>query len=247
MKKHNAAGLAVLLFSISLAAGAQSAAGSWGDAQSSGCRESASTSMFSPGRAAFDGNMTTSWQLSAGSTEGWVEAYSPTAQRYSGASINAFIPAGVQLSIGILSNGSYAAVPGGTIQGPLDGTRTLIFPGELLPTTRVLAELTGQGADQAKIYEIRWQSSGAPQPFGKIIPKSYTTNFSEYINIKASRLWNGINDSDWFEPLWSLPGNHSKPMRPTSRRRSSRRIWETRPYRTGRSSGSWMVPIRSKC
>src|SRR5208283_5779435 len=47
--------------------------------------------------------------------------------------------------------------------------------------------------------------SGAPQPFGKILPKSYTTNFSEYINIKASRLWNGISDSDWFEPLWSLP------------------------------------------
>ena len=74
-----------------------------------------------------------------------------------------------------------------------------------MPTTRVLAELTGQGADQAKVYEIQWQQSGAPLPFGKILPKSYTTNFPEYINIKASRLWNGINNSDWFEPLWSLP------------------------------------------
>ena len=129
MKKYHATFLAVLLLSAPLTLRAQAASGSWGDLQSSGYRESASTSMFNPGRYAFDGNTTTSWQLTAGSTEGWVEAYSTTAQRYSGATINASIPAGVQLSISILSNGSYIPIPGGTIEGPLDGIQTLIFRG----------------------------------------------------------------------------------------------------------------------
>ena len=153
----------ILPLSASIALGAQTPSSSWGDSQSSGYRESATTSMFTPGRNAFDGNTTTYWQLSSGSTEGWVEAYAPTAQRYAGATINASIPAGAQLSFSILSNGSYIAIPGGTIQGPLDGSQSLLFPGELLPTTRVLVEVSGQGADQAKVYEIQWQLSGAPQ------------------------------------------------------------------------------------
>src|SRR5208337_2562858 len=246
MKKHIAALIVTFLLIASLGVEAQSASGSWGDSQSSGYRESSSTSMFTPGRAAFDGNASTSWQLTPGSTEGWVEAYSSTVQRYSGASVNASIPAGVQLSISILSNGSYIAVQGGTIQGPFNGIRTLIFPGELLPTNRVLVELSGQGADQAKVYEIQWQTSGAPQPFGKIIPKSYTTNFSEYINIKASRLWNGISDSDWFEPLWSLP---AEPFQTDSADKPTTIFppyLATLPCTMGRSSGSWTGPIRSR-
>ena len=123
MQKKRPVGLfrMLLLGAITCCATHSLEAQSWGDLQGSGCRESASTSMFTPGRNAFDGNTMTSWQLGAGSTEGWVEAYSSATQRYSGASINASIPAGVQLSISILSNGSYIGVPGGTIQGPLNG------------------------------------------------------------------------------------------------------------------------------
>ncbi|HUW44184.1 MAG TPA: hypothetical protein VMW50_00135, partial [Dehalococcoidia bacterium] len=157
------------------------------------------------GRYAFDGDGSTAWQLAAGSTEGWVEAYTPTAQRYAGATVTASIPAGVQLSISVLSNGSYVAVPGGAIQGPFNGSASLVFPGELVPTTRVLVELSGQGADQAKVYEIAWHMSSAPARYGMILPKTYTTNFTEYINLKASRLWNGINESDWYEPLEKVP------------------------------------------
>lgn len=191
---------------IALASSLSLKAQSWGDSQSSGCRESASASMFRPGRYAFDGNNSTYWQLSNGSTEGWVESCTASALRYAGATINAAIPSGARLTLSVLTNGSYLAIPGGVITGPMDDTTALVFPGELPPTTRVLARLEGENAAQARIYEIKLEESSAPTPYGKIIPKSYTTNFSEYINIKASRLWNGINNSDWFEPLWSLPG-----------------------------------------
>jgi len=196
-----AALVGVVMLFFSAIVGAQS----WGDLQSSGYRESASTATYSPGRYAFDGDTATAWQLSSGSTEGWVEAYAPTAQRYAGARVEASLPAGVRLSISVLSNGAYVAVPGGTIQGPFDGSANLVFPGELAPTTRVLVELSGQGADQAKVYEIQWRLSLSPARFGMILPASYTTNFTEYINLKASRLWNGINDSDWYEPLDYIP------------------------------------------
>lgn len=193
-----------------VAAGAQAlwsqgSKATWGDSQNSGYRESANTSLFTPGRYSFDGNESTYWQLESGSSQGWIEAYTSSARRYARATVSATIPSASKMTISVLSNNAYLPIPSGTIRGPFSGTKTLVFPGELPPTARVLIELSGQDAGEARIYEIKLATSGAAEPFGMIIPKSYTTNFSEYINIKASRLWNGINSSDWFEPLWYVP------------------------------------------
>ena len=178
---------------------------SWGDTGAQGIRESASTALFSPGRNAFDDNSNTAWQLTPGSTSGWVELYASSAQRFGGASITASIPNGTQLSIRALYNNAWVTIPGGVVSGPLDGIVKLVFPGEQAPTARLLIALDGTTADQAQIREVQMTSGAVLAPFGKILPKSYTTNFNEYINIKASRLWDGVIGNAWYEPLWNIP------------------------------------------
>ena len=178
---------------------------SWGDGQDSGVRESASTAAYTSGRHAFDGSKSTYWQLASGSSSGWAELYGTDPRRYGGASVTCNIPEGATLSVSALEDGAWVLVPGGIVTGSVDGTARLFFPGELPPTDRVLFSLDGQNADQARVYDIELASASPLSPFKKILPRSYTTNFAEYINIKASRLWDGIASNAWYEPLWSIP------------------------------------------
>ncbi len=178
---------------------------SWGDGQPNGTRESASTGIFSPARQAFDSNINTAWQLAPGAIEGWAERYWAAPQRIAGAQVNLSLPQGSQLQLSYLGNGNWVPIPGAVISGPVSGVVTLTFPGEMPQTTKILTTIQGSSASQAQVWEITFNANSYPQPYGKILPQSYTFNQSEYINLKPSRLWDGIIDSPWFSPLWSFP------------------------------------------
>ena len=193
-----------------------SAQTSWGDQQPNGTRESTSTGLFSPSRQAFDSNINTAWQLSPGATSGWVERYWAAPQRISGAQVNLTLPQGSQLQFSYLGNGHWVPIPGAVITGPQNGVVVLNFPGDVPQTSKILTTLQGSAA---QVWEIGYLTGVGPQPYGKIKPQSYTFNQNEYINLKPSRLWDGILDSPWFSPLWSLPSEAfqtSSPNQPTA-------------------------------
>jgi RHS repeat-associated protein len=197
--------LAVNLLFLSLGTWAQSGPTSWGDSQSDGVRESATTSVYSPGRQAFDGSINTAWQLVPGSTSGWIERYWPTNQRLEGATINLDLVQGASLQLSLLEQNHWVPIPGAEIMGPVRGSVTLTFPGGLPPTSKVLLSVQGNGADQTKVWDVAWKQNVYPVPYKKILPQSYSFNQGEFINLKPSRLWDGILGNQWFDPLWSFP------------------------------------------
>jgi hypothetical protein len=197
--------LLLAFFVVFLVAFPIAAQSSWGDNQPTGTRESASTGMFTPSRYAFDSDVNTYWQLTPGKSSGWVERYWNTPQRLAGGSVNLTLPEGATLQFSYLGNDHWVPIPGAVITGPQDGIVALTFPGEMPKATRLLARLEGAEADQAKISEIIPTISQAPTPYGKILPQTYTLNQKEYINLKASRLWDGLITGTWFAPSWNVP------------------------------------------
>ena len=187
---------------------AQSA--SWGDGTSTGHRESASTDPSTPGWMALDGDAHTAWALTTGSSSGWLEVLLGSSKKLQAMSVDATIPEGVVLQVSALKDGHWLPLAGGRITGPVDDAQTLDLSQSLASeslgsTDRYLVTIEGDRASEAKIRELSPVQSAYPAPYVKIAPKSYTFNQDEYINLKASRLWDGIAGNAWFEPLWSFP------------------------------------------
>ncbi len=178
---------------------------SWGDQLSAGVRESSTTAQFTPGRYAFDRYSSTTWALASGSASGWVERYWDTPQRILGVTLKLDMGADVRLQVSYDSNGAWVPIPGAFLSGPRNNSSTVWFPGEMAETKKILITIDGIAADQARLWDVQWILNPSEKPFGKILPKTYTFNQSEYINLKPSRLWEGNIGNTWYEPLWSFP------------------------------------------
>jgi RHS repeat-associated protein len=194
-----------LILGIALCIPLIAQAGSWGDGQPEGVRESSSTDFLHPGRLASDGNVQSYWAVSSGSQSGWIERYWAAECRIAGIVVDASLPSGVQLEVSGLGSGTWTAIPGARIEGPFDGQRWLEFPGELLPSRRILLRINGPDAASARLYEAAVTERSGPDYYGKITPKNFTFNQKAYISIEPSRLWDGVIDDAWYEPLWSIP------------------------------------------
>ena len=196
-----------LIVSVGIA-GAQNA--SWGDGQGNGWREGLSSAPETPCRMAFDGDSSTFWALEPGSDSGWIEAFQAERRELPGLTVDATLSEGASLRFSVLKGGHWVGVTGGVLAGPFDGKTTIAFPRDLGTTDRYLVTLEGERASEARVRSLAVLERPSAVPLVKIAPKSYTLNQSEYVNLKASRLWDGILGNAWFEPLWSLPDELSR-------------------------------------
>jgi len=175
-------------------------ASSWGDLEEKGVLESASTSYAHPSRLGQDSDSGTYWQLSDGESDGWFISYTETDTRYKRITVTADIPDGVRLSVSYYADNSWILLPGCVWDGPFDGSSVAGLPEGVNGSDRLLVHISGTAAYKAKVYEINLEKSDSPAPFQKIVPESYMVNFTECINAKADRLWDGIKDNQWYEP-----------------------------------------------
>ena len=178
---------------------------SWGDSGAMGRRESASTAPATPSWMALDGEGSTFWGLTPGSASGWMEVFWGIPRVLPGMVIEGSLPDGVALAVSVMKQNHWAAIPGAMVEGPLNDLISLSFPETLGTTTRYLVTLEGAKAAEAEIREIRITERSPQAPFVKVLPASYTFNQEEYINLQPERLWDGIADNSWFEPLWDSP------------------------------------------
>jgi RHS repeat-associated protein len=177
----------------------------WGDSLTDGVRESASTGMYTPARYAFDDDEATYWALGSGETKGWADRYWDSVHYIDGADIVLDTGADTTVRIYYEEDGTRIPVAGGIIRGAVSGSVSLRFTEDLRSTKNMLVTVEGKDAADAKIYTVTWKEQADTIRYGKILPESYSFNQKEYINLKPSRLWDGIISETWYEPVWSIP------------------------------------------